>query len=59
MGVIVLVCGVVGSSVTSASHHIGSAWPILNAGLPWDQKFLDKTYMDAKDEVSWMAQETV
>lgn len=54
-----LVCGVVGSSATSASHHIGSAWPILNAGLPWDQKFLDKTYMDAKDEVSWMAQETV
>lgn len=37
VGVTVLGCGVVGSSVTSAFHHIASAWPILNTGLPWDQ----------------------
>lgn len=59
MGVTVVACGVVGASETSVSHPIASTWPIMNSGLSWYQQFLDKSYLNAKDEVFCMFQEAV
>lgn len=52
-------CGVVGASETSVSHPIASTWLIMNSGLSWYQQFLDKSYLNAKDEVFCMFQEAV